>query len=301
MRITRHPPTRAALVALAVGVLVLLLKLGAAWLTGSLTLLSDALESVVNVVAAGVAALAVGIAARPADDNHPFGHAKVEYLSAGLEGGLVVVAAVTIAWQAIERFGREPRVPELGLGLAVSALATALNAGLAWRLGREGRRRRSPALLADAVHVKTDVFTSLAVYVGFGAAWATGAWALDALLALGVAAHILWAGAQAVRSSIGGLMDEALDPLEIGRIEAVLALEGPPVLEYHDLKTRRAGWLTFVELHLVVDGATPVAEAHAICDRLEREIERLLDHVEVVIHVEPEAEARRHRTGGPSS
>jgi cation diffusion facilitator family transporter len=295
MRISRHPPTLAALVALAVGVLVLSLKLGAAWLTGSLTLLSDALESVVNVVAAGIAALAVGIAARPADDNHPFGHAKVEYLSAGLEGGLVVVAAVTIAWQAIERFGREPRVPELGLGLAISGAATLANALLAAYLSRAGRRYHSPALLTDALHVQSDVWTSVGAYAGFGIAWATGIWELDALVALGVAGHILFTGLGALRSSVGGLMDEGLSNAEVAAIAAIAGAEGPPVLEHHDLRTRRAGAALFVELHLVVAGATTVEAAHAICDRIETEIRELHPSAHVTIHVEPEGEARAGR------
>ncbi|GMU66586.1 MAG: cation diffusion facilitator transporter [Acidobacteriota bacterium] len=292
MRIVRHPPTRAALVALAVGLLVLALKLAAAWRTGSLTLLSDALESVVNVVAAAVAVLAVGIAARPADDNHPFGHAKVEYLSAGLEGALVMVAAVTIAWQALERFGREPRIPELGLGLAISGVATVLNALLAVYLLRSGRRHHSPALLTDALHVQSDVWTSVGAYAGFGVAWATGVWELDALVAMGVAGHILFAGLGALRSSVGGLMDEGLSSAEVGAIAAILAAEGPPVIEHHDLRTRRAGKHLFVELHLVVAGATTVEAAHAICDRIESSIGELHPVAHVTIHVEPEGEAR---------
>jgi cation diffusion facilitator family transporter len=295
VRISRHPPTRAALVALAVGVVVLSLKLGAAALTGSLTLLSDALESVVNVVAAGVAALAVGIAARPADDNHPFGHAKVEYLSAGLEGGLVVVAAVTIAWQAIERFGREPKLPELGLGLAISGAATLANAALAVYLDRTGRRYRSPALRTDALHVQSDVWTSAGAYAGFGVAWATGIWELDALVALGVAGHILFTGFGALRSSVGGLMDEGLSSHEVAAIAAIAAAEGPPVLEHHDLRTRRAGAALFVELHLVVAGETTVDAAHAICDRIETAIRELHPAAQVTIHVEPEGEARGGR------
>lgn len=292
MRITRHPPTRAALVALAVGVLVLALKLVAALRTGSLTLLSDALESVVNVVAAGIAALAVGIAARPADDNHPYGHSKIEYLSAGLEGGLVVVAAVTIAWQAIERFGREPRLPELGPGLAVSGAATLANALLAFYLARAGRRHHSPALLTDGMHVQSDVWTSVGAYAGFGVAWATGTWELDALIAFGVAGHILFTGLGALRSSVGGLMDEGLSNEEVAAIAAIVAAEGPPVIEHHDLRTRRAGAALFVELHLVVSGETSVEAAHAICDRIETAIGDRHPAAQVTIHVEPEGEAR---------
>jgi cation diffusion facilitator family transporter len=284
---------RAALLSVLVGAVVLALKLLAAQVTGSVALLSDALESVVNVVAAAVLWLALRVSARPADHNHPYGHAKAEYFSAGFEGTLVVLAAATIAWQALARFGAPPRVPELGLGLAVSALATVVNVTLALALERVGRRRRSPALLADAIHVRSDVYTSVALYAGFGVAWATGIWSLDALLALAMAVHILWAGVRAMRESIGGLMDEGLAAEELRMIEGILELEGPPVLEFHDLRTRRAGWRTFIELHLVVEGSTSVDAAHAVCDRLEQAIAHQVADSEITIHVEPEREARR--------
>lgn len=282
----------AALWSILVGLLVLGLKLFAAWWTDSVALFSDALESTVNVAAAAVLWVALRVAARPADQNHPFGHAKAEHFSAGIEGTLVVVAAVAIAWRAVERFGAQPRLPELGLGLAIGVAATALNLALALYLERAGRRLRSPALLADALHVRSDVFTSLGVFAGFGLAWATGWWALDALVALAVALHILWAGVRAMRESIGGLMDEGLAREELRAIERVLAEEGPPVVEHHDLRTRKAGWRTFVELHLVVDGRTTVQASHAICDRLESRIEQLVPDAAVTIHVEPEAEAK---------
>jgi cation diffusion facilitator family transporter len=283
----------AALWSILVGLLVLGLKLFAAWWTDSVALFSDALESTVNVAAAAVLWVALRVAARPADQNHPFGHAKAEHFSAGIEGTLVVVAAVAIAWRAVERFGAQPRLPELGLGLAVGAGATALNLALALYLERAGRRLRSPALLADALHVRSDVYTSLGVFAGFGLAWATGWWTLDALVALAVALHILWAGVRAMRESIGGLMDEGLAREELLAIEHVLAEEGPPVVEHHDLRTRKAGWRTFVELHLVVDGNTTVQASHTICDRLEARIESLVPDAAVTIHVEPEAEAKR--------
>lgn len=283
---------RAALWSILVGILVLALKLLAAWWTDSVALFSDALESTVNVVAASALWLALRYAARPADDNHPFGHAKAEHFSAGLEGTLVVFASVAIGWRAVERFGAAPKLPDLGFGLALGVVATAINLALALYLERAGRRLRSPALLADALHVRSDVFTSLGVFAGFGLAWATGYWALDALVALGVAAHILWAGVRAMRESIGGLMDESLAREELEAIREVLEELGPPVHEYHDLRTRKAGWRTFVELHLVVEGATTVTSSHRICDRIEAEIERLIPDAAVTIHVEPEHEAK---------
>lgn len=283
---------QAARISLGVGIAVLLLKFWAAFRTASLALLSDALESVVNVAAAAFLWVAVRIASRPADDNHPYGHAKAEYLSAGLEGALVIAAAATIAWQALVRFGSEPRIPELGTGLGVALVATTANALLAFWLSARGRDLRSPALLADALHVRSDVLTSAAVLGGFGLAWVTGWWPLDALLALGVAGHILLAGMSTVKTSLAGLMDESLAPAELEKIAAIVTREGPPVLEIHGLRSRQAGRGSFVEFHLVVDGKTPVEEAHAICDRLEKTIEAALPGTEVTIHVEPEGEAR---------
>ena len=286
-------PLRAGLVSVAVGVLVLSLKALAALRTGSLALLSDAAESVVNVVAAIVATASIRYSIRPADANHPFGHGKVEYLSAGIEGALVVIAALVVAFEAVTRFGQPPRLPALGLGLGVSVAATTANALLSRYLERAGRSSRSPALLADALHVRSDVVTSLAVYGGFGLAWATRYWALDALLALGVSVHILIAGLRAVRHSMAGLLDEALPAGELLTIEERLAEEGPPVLEYHDLRTRRAAAQVFVEFHLVIRRETTVFEAHDICDRIEADLQRHQPGALVTIHVEPEGEAQR--------
>jgi cation diffusion facilitator family transporter len=294
---SRRAPVRAASISVLLGVAVFGLKSLAAWRTSSLTLLSDALESVVNVVAAGIALGAIRFAARPADANHPFGHAKIEYFSAGIEGALVVLASVTIAWQAVTRFGSAPRIPELGLGLAVSALATIVNFGLSVYLERAGLRHRSPALLADALHVRSDVWTSVGAYLGFGVAWATQRWELDALVALAVAGHILGAGIRAMRGSFGGLMDEGLPGDEVAAIDRVVGAEPAPVIEHHDLRTRRAGSDLFVEFHLVVAGATPVRRAHDICDRLEAAIRELHPGARVTIHVEPEAEARLRPEG----
>ena len=290
-------PLRAGLVAVGVGLAVLALKAVAAWRTDSLALLADAAESVVNVVAAMIATASVRYAARPPDANHPFGHGKAEYLSAGIEGALVVLAAFVVAFEAVARFGHEPRVPQLGLGLAVSVVATAANAALARHLSRVARRYHSPAILADALHVRSDVATSLGVYFGFGVAWVTRYWPLDALLAMAVSAHILVAGLRAVRHSMSGLLDEALPAHELERIEHRLRREGPPVVEYHDLRTRRAGAQVFVELHLVISRYALVAEAHEICDRIEADLDGLHPGARVTIHVEPEGEAKP-RAGG---
>ena len=292
-----NAPFRAGLVSVAVGFVVLALKVAAALYTGSLALLSDAAESVVNVVAALVAAASIRYAARPADANHPFGHGKAEYLSAGIEGALVVMAAFVVAFEAFTRFGEVPHLRALGFGLAISVAATAANALLARFLNAAGRKHRSPALLADAIHVKSDVITSLGVYGGFALAWFTGYWPLDAILALGVALHILLAGMRAVRHSMAGLLDETLPAEELRAIEERLAAEGPPVLEFHDLRTRRAAAQVFIEFHLVISRYALVYEAHEICDRIEADLQVLHPEARITIHVEPEGEAKKNRTG----
>jgi cation diffusion facilitator family transporter len=281
-------PWRAGLAAVAVGLVVLALKIVAALRTGSLALLADAAESVVLLVAALVASAAVRESERPAEGGLAFGHGKAEYLSAGIEGALVVLAAFVVAFEAIARFGQPPVAAALATGLGLSVLATAGNVLLARFLARVGRRHRSQPLLADAARVRADVVTSLAVYAGFGVAWASGWWRLDALLALGVSIHILIAGLRAVRHSVSGLMEETLGADELAAVETLLAAEGPPVVDWHDLETRRSGARTEVEVHLVVSRHAMLGEAREICDRLETGIDRLLPGAEVAIHVEPE-------------
>jgi cation diffusion facilitator family transporter len=278
----------------AVAAAVLVLKLLAWGVTGSVALLADALESVVNVAAALAALAAVRYAAIPPDANHPYGHAKAEYFSAVLEGALIVLAAMLIlheAWRSLEA----PRAPEQPvLGLAVSALATAANAGWAVVLSRRGRSLRSPALLADARHLFADVVTSTGVIVGVGLVAMTGLLWFDPLLAALTAVNILWSGGRLVRSSVGGLMDEAVAPETLGRIRGILAESAEGAIEAHDIRTRHAGRLTFVEFHLVVPGAMRVDEAHAICDRVEAALKAELDSAVITIHVEPEGKAK-HR------
>lgn len=276
----------------AVSAAVLVLKLLAWGLTGSVALLADALESVVNVVAALAALAAVRFAALPADANHPYGHAKAEYFSAVLEGALIVLAAVLIfneAWGAWQ----EPRAPEqAALGLAVSAVATAANAAWAVVLTRRGKALRSPALLADAQHLFADVVTSAGVILGVAAVAATGLLWLDPLLAALTAANILWSGGRLVRASVGGLMDEAVQPELLKRIRGALSASADGAIEAHDLRTRHAGRLTFIEFHLVVPGAMRVDEAHGICDRIEAALKAEVDGAVITIHVEPEGKAK---------
>jgi len=284
----------AARLSLFAGLIIFALKAVAWLLTGSVALFSDALESVVNVVAAGVALGALTVAARPADENHAFGHTKAEYLSAVFEGVLVVLAALAIVQQAWGRLWAPTPLPSLELGLGISVLAAVGNGALAWYLVRLGKARRSPALKADGIHLAADVVTTAGVLVGIGLAWATGWWVLDPLLALVVAVNVLVAGFRLVRESLGGLMDEALPAEELARVEAVLSAPREGVLEIHDIKTRRSGPLPFIQFHLIVPGAMPVVEAHRVCDHLEAALVEALPDCQVLIHVEPETEVE-HR------
>lgn len=285
---------QAARLSFLVALLVLGLKGMAYLLTGSVALLSDALESTVNVAAALLALFAIRFAQRPPDETHPFGHTKAEYFSAVLEGVLVVVAALLIAQEALPRLLQPKTLEDLGPGLLVSLMASLLNGLLAWHLIRQGRLLRSPALTADGYHVLSDVLTSVGVLAGVGLAWATGLWVLDPLLALLVAGNILLMGFRLVRQSVGGLMDEGLPPEEVGRIrETIGKALGGRALEVHDLKTRKAGNRAFLEFHLVVPGGMTVEEAHRLCDELEKVLEESFPGLAVTIHVEPESERKR--------
>jgi cation diffusion facilitator family transporter len=275
-----------------IALLVLALKAWAWWLTGSVALFADALESVVNVAAALAALVAIRLSALPPDANHPYGHAKAEYFSAVLEGALIIVAALLIlheawgAWQA-------PRPPDQpAIGLAVSALATGINAAWATLLMRRGRAAASPALVADARHLWADVVTSGGVLLGVALVAATGLLWLDPLLAALTALNILVSGARLMRESVGGLMDEALAPEKLARIRALLATHAEGAIEAHDLRTRRSGRFTFVEFHLVVPGGMTVSAAHAICDNIEAALKAELGAAFITIHVEPEGKAK---------
>lgn len=291
----------AARLSLIAGLVVFGLKWLAFKLTGSAALYSDALESVVNIVAALAALYAVSISRRPPDFNHPFGHTKAEYFSAVIEGVLVVLAALTIVAEASQKLASPQAISNLGTAAVISLGASALNAGLVFFLIRLGRAARSPALVADGQHIFSDVLTSVGVWVGMGLAWATGYWILDPLLALAVATNILRVGWKLVRESVGGLMDEAVPEHERENIfrlvesEAGLLREQGKILEIHDFKTRRAGPRTFAEFHLVVPGVMLVEEAHHICDLIEEKLERANLGVELTIHVEPHNRAK-HRT-----
>ncbi len=280
-----------AAASIVVGIIVFGLKYAAYLLTGSVALYSDALESIVNVATAIVAFYAVKLSAVPPDANHPFGHHKIEYLSAVLEGVLIVVAALLIMRAAY--FGYlDPKPLDAPIeGLAVNALASFVNASWCFALFRYGRRWRSPALVADGRHLLTDVVTSVGVLVGVALAAITGWLMLDSALAALVALNILWSGWKLMRESVGGLMDEAAPDEVLARIRDMISKEAGGALEAHDLRTRHAGRMTFVEFHLVVPGTMSVAASHEICDRLEQAIEADITDAVVTIHVEPEQKA----------
>jgi cation diffusion facilitator family transporter len=283
-----------AAASIAVAALVMGIKFAAYWMTGSVALYSDALEGIVNLVTAIAALAAIRISARPADRQHQFGHHKAEYFSAVLEGVLIVVAAILILREAYEAVQVPRTLSQPAVGLAVSGVATAINAGWSWFLISFGRRQSSPALVADGQHLFTDVLTSVGVIAGLALATITGWRLLDPLLAAGVAAYILYSGWRLASESMSGLMDEAVASGVARRIRQLISENAAGAIEAHDLRTRSAGRATFIEFHLVVPGAMSVAEAHRICDRLEEAIGKEVHGAQVLIHVEPEGEAR-HR------
>ena len=285
---------KAALLSAGIGLAVTALKFYAAWITGSLALYSDALESIINVVAAIGAFVALRVAARPADEDHPYGHHKAEFFSAVIEGALIVVAALMILREAY--FGLlTPKPLDAPLaGLAINVCASVINAAWAVALMRWGKTWRSPALIADARHIFADVITSCGVLIGVGAVLATGYPVLDPAVAGLVALHILWSGFRMVRESVDGLMDRAASPELIGEIRALISRHGEGALEAHDVRTRSAGQATFIDFHLVVPGTMTVEDSHAICDRLETALESQISGAVVTIHVEPGAEAKAH-------
>jgi cation diffusion facilitator family transporter len=283
-----------ALGSIAVGLIVLGLKYAAYWLTGSVALYSDALESIINVATALAAFLAVRVSFLPADANHPYGHHKAEYLSAIMEGVLIVTTALLIFRKAYLGFLDPQPLTAPVEGLALNGIASLINAGWCWMLFRYGRSWRSPALIADARHLLTDVVTSGGVLFGVALVALTGWLTLDPLVAALVAVNILWSGWKLTQSSIGGLMDEAPPKEVLDKIREAISKEGQGAMEAHDLRTRHAGRVTFIDFHLVVPGSMTVAESHDICDRIEAALRADVPDAEITIHVEPEDKAKQH-------
>jgi cation diffusion facilitator family transporter len=287
-----------AFAGIGIGVLVLALKYAAYYLTGSVAFYSDALESIVNVATAVTAFIAIRVSARPPDANHPYGHHKAEYISAVVEGVLIVIAAIAILQKAYFGFIAPRPIQTPAIGLLFNGVATAVNILWCAVLFRVGRRNRSPALVADARHLLTDVITSAGVFVGVALVTLTGWLILDPLLAVIVALNILWWGWVLVRQSIGGLMDEAVPEDELEKIRQAISAGAQGAIEAHDLRTRHAARATFIQFHLVVPGDMSVAESHEICDRIEAAIQSDIPDAVVTIHVEPEHKAK-HPGGVP--
>jgi cation diffusion facilitator family transporter len=283
-----RPLTRFAWLSIGAAIATIGLKTVAFALTGSVGLLSDALESGVNLVAAVVALVALTVAARPADEHHYYGHSKAEYFSAGIEGVMILAAAAAIVVSAASRFLHPRALEQVGAGVTVSVIAAALNGAVAAVLLRTGKECRSITLTADGRHLLTDVWTSAGVVVGVVAVALTGWERLDPLVAVAVGANIVVSGARLISRSVGGLMDTALPAADHAAIEAVLARyresEG---LCFHALRTRDAGARRFISLHVLVPGAWTVQAGHDVLERLEADLDAAVGGAAVFTHLEP--------------
>lgn len=279
--------TRFAWLSIGAAVLTIALKLGAFWLTNSIGLLSDALESLVNLVTAIVALAALSIAARPADEEFSYGYSKVEFFSSGFEGGMILLAAGSIAATALPRLVRPQPLEQVGLGLVVSIAASLINFGVARVLSRAAQRYSSITLEADARHLMTDVLTTGGVIVGVALVAVTGWGRLDAILALLVAANILLTGFSLLRRSALGLMDASLPPVEVEKVQQLLQPYGDQGVKFHALRTRSAAARGFVSMHILVPGNWSVQRAHRLAEQIESDIRQRMPRLAVFTHVEP--------------
>ena len=292
-----HPskltPRRLMAVSVVVALLTITIKTGAWWITGSVGLLSDAMESLVNLAAALFGLWMVTVAARPADDDHPFGHDKAEYFSAGFEGILIFGAAAAIIWSALPRFWHPQPLEQVGLGLGLSVLASALNGLLAWVMLYASRLHRSIALEADARHLLTDVWTSAGVLVGLVLVGITGWLWLDPLLAIGVALNIVWEGGKLIRRSVHGLMDAAVDPHDQAEIDAVLTRftlhqGGEPLVRFDHVMTRKSGQRRFVSLHMHMPASWTLAQADDWRNQVERALAQAVPGLHASLQMLPD-------------
>jgi cation diffusion facilitator family transporter len=271
-------------IAAAVGTMAI--KAVAYRLTGSIGLLSDALESLVNLAGAVVALSMLAVAARPPDEGHRYGHGKAEYFSSFLEGILILVAAAGITVTAVERLQSPRRLEQIGLGLVVSAIASLINLGVAVVILRAGRRHQSITLVSNARHLLTDVWSSAGVITGVGAVTLTGWQWLDPVVAIAVAANIVFTGVHIIRQSVSGLMDSALPADEERNLRAVLDQHATDRVQYHALRTRQAGARRFVSVHVLVPGAWTVQRGHHLLEQIEADIRQVLPNVTVFTHLE---------------
>ena len=283
----RSTLTRYAWLSIAAALVTMALKAGAYLLTGSVGLLSDALESIVNLVGAIMLLSMLILAARPADDNHAYGHSKAEYFSSGFEGSLILIAAGSIIYTAIMRLINPKPLEQLGLGLLVLVIASLINLGTSLIMRRAGKRHNAISLIANSHHLMTDVWTSAGVLVGVGAVAVTGWQPLDSIVAILAALNILWSGIKIVRESVYGLMDTALPLEDLDKIELALEKYKCQGVEFHAVRTRQAGASKFVNMHVLVPNEWTVEHGHALLNQLESELKETLPNSNIFTHLEP--------------
>jgi len=279
--------TRFAWLSIITALATIVLKAVAYYVTGSVGLMSDAIESIVNLVGGVMALAMLTVAAQPADDDHAFGHSKAEYFSSGVEGALILLAAVSVAWAAIPRLFHPKPLEEVGVGLVVSLAASLINLIVALVILRAGKRANSITLQANAKHLLTDVWTSVGVLAAVGLVYYTGWLWLDPLIALLVAANIIWTGYGIVSESVGGLMDRALSPEERQLLDTTIEPYRKEGINFHAVITRRAGARKFVSMHVLVPGEWTVQRGHELLERIEADIRHALPFSIVFTHLEP--------------
>jgi cation diffusion facilitator family transporter len=292
---SRITKPRAAAVSIASNSALIALKLAAAAITGSVAILSEALHSMIDLIASVIAFVSVRRADEPADVDHPYGHEKLESLAASIEGMLILAGAALIVYESVHRLVNGSSVEKLGIGIAVIGFSALANAGVSIFLRRQARRHRSPALAGDASHLGTDALTSVGVLIGLALVQITGAEAIDSIVAIAVAMVIVFAGVRVLRKSASALVDEAPPPEEMDRVEAAIARARsgtPEIVGYHKLRARTTGRRSYIDLHVQFRRGTTLERAHELAHELRDAIESDLGDAEVLIHVEPESSKR---------
>ena len=279
--------TRYAWLSIAAALVTMGLKAGAYWLTGSVGLLSDALESLVNLAGAIMVLSMLKIAARPADDNHSYGHSKAEYFSSGFEGSLILIAAGSIIYTAIKRLIEPQPLEQLGIGLLILLVASTVNLVVSIIMRKAGKRHNAIALTANASHLMTDVWTSVGVLVGVGAVALTNWQPLDSIVAILAALNILWSGFKIVRDSVYGLMDTALPQDELDLINSILDTYKSQGVEFHAVRTRQSAAIKFVTMHVLVPNEWTVKHGHELLNQIENELKERLPNANIFTHLEP--------------
>jgi cation diffusion facilitator family transporter len=278
--------TRFAWLSIAAAITTIGLKTAAWWLTGSVGLLSDAAESVVNLMAAVMTLMMLTVAARPPDEDHEWGHSKAEYFASAVEGGLILVAAMAIAWTGVDRLLHPKAIEQAGLGLAISTGASLVNLVVSRILFRAAKLHHSIALEADAHHLMTDVWTSAGVLAGIGVVALTGWERLDPIVALAVAANIVWTGVQLIKRSTSGLLDVAISAEEQKALQGILGRFGSKEVQFHAVRTRQAASRRFITMHVLVPGSWTVRRGHDLVEEIEQAIGEVIPNANVMTHLE---------------